>query len=208
MKLLKLILFWGGGIILAILIFKSLVIGLPKSGQVLDSVTKKPLGDIFLIRNTNLITPSFHGGATKIIRTATTKTDNDGNFSFPVFVQTKFFDANLIEVLLGTSVGEHLFVNDPSRASNFNYNFGYHTVFYYSRGPYEGLLYKTESNVYNKPFNFRTAVYLAPLVADLKDCQEDEECVARNRELAESCKRIPSGPGSEPQCKNLYLISE
>ena len=183
---------------LIILLFaKSLVIGLSKSGKVSDSVTKKPLEGVYLLHQTNLITPGFEGSHEIRLRSDIAVTDKNGYFSFPFFMKFK--------LPFGVSSRELLYVNYYSDAYDENDNFlglKYNSIY---MSYILGLgLPNNDNLLMNQQKRENIQIYLSPIVKNLSDCKEENVCLIENKELLLNCNTTPyPEPGSDIRCKNF-----
>lgn len=192
------------------LAFDSLVIGLPKKGVVIDSVTKKPIEGIYLVRQTNVIVPGLEQSHERRLRSVVVATDKNGQFYFSPFVRLKFPLFVSYRELLNINYSGEKYYDEKDNLLTLKYNTTYFDETY-GVGFSDGLVlisrkpYKQVGHTY-KPFNNKTMINLAPIVSSLDKCMGDSECLEKNKELARICAITPfDQPGSSFLCKDFSL---
>ncbi len=164
-------------------VFHSLVIGMAKNGVVVDSVTKKPLEGIYLVRATYSYTSNLEGSySDHPIIFDTTVTDKGGRFSFSPFVKIKLW-LNKADQLYINSAPNYYALDGSSRTLKLNP--GYFTDEYSS-----GFILPTGTTP-NKPFNKYIDVNLIPIVSTLGECKDTSECLEKNKNYARACMMMP-----------------
>ncbi len=185
---------------LFIFIINFFVIGFSKSGKVVDAVTGEPLQDIYLNRETQIRLPRFENPAATmihLIRTDITKTNKNGEFFFPPFLEIKspfpFFNFQLEELLI---VNCYPCYDENHKNLKLTYNSNYVSE---EIGPgYHGFFMNEKYYpIYGQPgqsFGLITNVRLIPRVEDISKCQENKDCIYRNKLLQkwDSCKHMPN----------------
>ncbi|OHA34067.1 MAG: hypothetical protein A3A22_03025 [Candidatus Taylorbacteria bacterium RIFCSPLOWO2_01_FULL_45_34b] len=210
MKFYKKIILLVVGLFVLWLVFNSLIIGLPKKGVVVDSVTKKPIEGIYLVRQTNVIVPGLEQSHERRLRSAVVATDKNGQFYFSPFIRLKFPLFVSYRELLDINYSGEKYYNEKDNLLSLKYNPSYFDETY-GLGFSDGLVlisrnpYKQSGHTY-KPFNNENTINLAPFVSSLGDCNGDSECLEKNQEFAKNCETTPVWqPGSDVRCKNFNL---
>lgn len=164
------------GILLVILLFfissLFLAIRFPIYGEVIDSVTGKPIPNLSVERMVYGETGNIQGSTWGVIKSYKTKTDSDGKFSFR-------FD--IFPLLFLTKItGEDLSINIIRTKENaYNtHDISVDNVNYYQIGRLVISSKTIEYNAFN-PFN-NIKVELSPKMAKVEDCNNDENCLIQN----------------------------
>lgn len=149
-------------------------IGMSKNGVVVDSLTKKPLAGISVIRVTNSYTSNLEGSyQSEPMRIDTAVTDSNGRFSFSSFIKLKWWFKK----------ADQLYIN-ASHASDDHLSILNHSYFIDAYS--SGFILPTGSTP-SKRFNKYLEVSLAPIVSILGECGGDGECIQKNENYARIC---------------------
>src|SRR3989344_1194430 len=167
--------------LLMLLAIFSFIIGLPKNGQVIDSVTKQPIQGIRVTRDIFVYVPCGEFGSSRCgvaKERSTIFTDLHGRYYFPFYLGFKFpfqRHSDYLNVGYGAIGGEPI---GAWRSESCEDNTGYIAESTDKSQPTVTPIFWLKTNT-----NFT----LAPVVDDKNKCDADSKCLSQNNDKGRWC---------------------